>query len=418
MSPRRFADQTAVGPPPPTLRHVPVRTRADRVARSHTLALAAFRLGGLFLVGAIGWGGLLLTREDPVWWGPLHAFLTGAVLLAISGATQLFSTTWSASPPADRRVGAAQRWLLAVGALGVVVGYTRRSDWLVIAGAILVGFALLALGWMLVDVVRRSLLRRFDWATRFYLLALSCGVVGVTLGAIVGSGGVVGGTFLDVRTTHMHLNLVGLVGFTIVGTLPTLLPTTVRHRMVSGRELRVAFCGCAIAALLMVAGVLAGPAVVGVGTGFAGVSALVVLGGIVVRLGPRRILGAGFASVMITTGALWLVGWALNQTRVLLVVGHRIYATATLIGVIGVALVLFGSLSYLIPVLAGPGERLTANFGRMQAWKWPRVMVANAAAMAVLVGLPAPVAAVIAGAFLADFLVRVGLVVVRGRGTT
>ena len=397
---------------------MPVRTRADRVARSHTLAAAAFRLGGLFLVGAIGWGALLLTRDDPIWWGPLHAFLTGTVLLAISGATQLFSTTWSASPPADRRVGAAQRWLLAVGGLGVVVGYTRRSDWLVIAGATLVGLALVALGWMLADVVRRSLLRRFDWATRFYLLALGCGVVGVTLGAIVGSGGVVGGAFLDLRTAHMHLNLVGLVGFTIVGTLPTLLPTTVRHRMVSGRELRVAFYGCAIAALLMVAGVLVGPEVVGVGTALAGLAGLLVLGGIVVRLGPRRILGAGFPAVMITTGALWLVGWALNQAWVLLMVGHRIYATATVIGVIGVALVLFGSLSYLVPVLAGPGERLTANFARMQGWSWPRVIVANTAALAVLVGLPAVVVAVIGGVFLVDFLVRVGLVVVRGRGTT
>lgn len=389
------------------------RSRADRVARSHGLAIAAFRLGGGFLVAAVVWGVVTLTGEGVrVWWGPLHAFMAGTVLLAISGATQLFTTTWSAAPPVDRRVGAVQRWLLALGAVGVVVAYPRRLDGLLIVSASLVAAALATLAGMLRSVVRHSLLRRFDWSTRCYLLAAASGLVGVTLGAIVGAGGT---PYLDLRTAHMHLNLIGLVGFTIMGTLPTLLATTVRHRMVSGDELRFALAACALAVPLMTSGVWVGPEAVGVGAGLAAVSLLVVLAGIVIRLGPARVLTAGFPAVMITSGALWLAGWAAHQAVILIAEGHRVYAAATTVGVSGVAMVLFGSLAYLIPVLAGPGERLPANFARMQGWGWPRVVVANAVPLTVVTGVPTGAAVALAGLFLSDFLIRVATMVARGR---
>ncbi len=385
---------------------MPPRSRADRVARSHTLASAAFRLGAVFLLWAVVWATVIATGDDPIWWGPLHVFLTGTVLLAISGATQLFSTTWSASSPPDPRVGAAQRWTLAVGAFGVVIGYSRRLDWLLVAGAILVALGLVLLGGMLVGVVRRSLLRRFDWATRFYLLALGCGLVGVTLGAVVGAG-VAGTSHLNLRTAHMHLNLVGLVGFTIVGTIPTLLPTTVHHRMVSGKELRLSFLASVVAAIAMASGAILGPVPVGFGAAVAALAGIAILGGVVTRLGVARVFGSGFPASMIVTGAIWLVGWAAHQAYVLVALGHRVFAAATAIGACGVALVMFGSLAYLVPVLAGPGERLGANFARMQGWGLVRVLLANAVPIAVVLGLPAPVVVTLGAAFVADFALRV-----------
>ncbi len=71
------------------------------------------------------------------------------------------------------------------------------------------------------------------------------------------------------------------------------------------------------------------------------------------------------------------------------------------------ALVLFGSLAYLVPVLAGPGERLGANFALMQGWGWVRMLVGNAVPVAVVVGLPAAVAVSVGAAFVADFALRV-----------
>lgn len=389
--------------------------RRGRVGRSHKVASAAFRLGGLFLVWAAVWAVERALAGGGAWWGPLHAFMIGTVLLAISGATQLFSITWAAAVPTDPRIAAAQRWTLAVGAVAAILGIHRGVTWMTVLGATLVALAIAGLGWILVRIVRRSLLRRFDLATRFYLLAAASGLLGVALGGVLGVNRA-GSAYLDVRTAHLHLNLVGIVGFTILGTLPTLLPTTVRHRMVSGREAVVGFWCCAVAFGLFASGGYLGPMAVGVGCAFAAVAAVLILGGIVIRLGVSRVISGGFAALLIATGSIWLTGWLGYQAFSLIGDGHRIYARATAVGVAGVGLVLFGSLAYLVPVLAGAaGERLTANFNRMAGHGAVRVIVANLVAVLLALGAPPNWAIVLAGLFLVDFAGRVGRVLVLGR---
>src|SRR3972149_5422944 len=93
---------------------------AGRVVGSHHTARAAFRLTGLFVVWAIAWAVVRPVAGEGTWWGPLHVFLVGGVLLAISGATQMFSITWAAATPPDRRPAAAQRWVTAAGATSAV----------------------------------------------------------------------------------------------------------------------------------------------------------------------------------------------------------------------------------------------------------------------------------------------------------
>jgi hypothetical protein len=281
--------------------------RRGRVARSHTVATTAFRLAAVFIVWAAVWAVGSAIEGGGSWWGPLHLFMAGAVLLAISGATQLFSVTWAAAVPPDRRLAGAQRWAVAAGAAAAVIGVTREVAWLTITGAVLVGAGLVGLGWILVGIVRRSLLRRFDLPARFYLLAVGSGIVGVTLGAVLGTDSS-GEAYLDVRTAHMHLNVVGLVGLTILGTLPTLLPTTVRHRMVSGREAVAAWWGCVGGTGLMASGMVWGPVPVGVGVGLVAVSGAALLGGIVIRIGVRQVAAAGLPALLITTGTAWLLG--------------------------------------------------------------------------------------------------------------
>jgi hypothetical protein len=60
-------------------------------------------------------------------------------------------------------------------------------------------------------------------SARFYLLAFGAGVVGVALGAFLGTG-TSGLEFQTHRLVYSHLNLVGLVGFSIIGTIPTFPP--------------------------------------------------------------------------------------------------------------------------------------------------------------------------------------------------
>ena len=84
---------------------VPGRVAIVQGQTRATLALSLAFVGATALA--------LVIPHRTGWWLPLHLFLAGALLLAISAATQLFAVTWAAGPPASNRVAAAQRWLLA-----------------------------------------------------------------------------------------------------------------------------------------------------------------------------------------------------------------------------------------------------------------------------------------------------------------
>ncbi len=88
--------------------------RSRRVVESHEIASSSFRAAALFGLVAIVWAGWVLIRGGS-WWGPLHAFLAGTVLLAISGATQMFTITWSAAPAPRAGLATGQRWAVAGG---------------------------------------------------------------------------------------------------------------------------------------------------------------------------------------------------------------------------------------------------------------------------------------------------------------
>ena len=54
--------------------------------------------------------------------GAPDAFLAGTVLLAISGASQMFTITWSSTTPPPRARALTQRWLIIAGVAAVLVG--------------------------------------------------------------------------------------------------------------------------------------------------------------------------------------------------------------------------------------------------------------------------------------------------------
>lgn len=112
----------------------------------------------------------------------MHAFLAGTLLLAISGASQMFTITWAAAQPPAPGLAAAQRWAITLGVGAALVGMATETSWLVGVGAVVALGGLVLLAMSLQGAVRRSLLRRFDLSARFYLLSLVAGVVGITLG--------------------------------------------------------------------------------------------------------------------------------------------------------------------------------------------------------------------------------------------
>lgn len=326
-----------------------------RVADSHRIARAAFASALAFAVLAVVWSVRVLIAGGS-WWGPLHSFLAGTVLLAISGASQMFTITWSSTIPPTRITALAQRWLLIVGVGAVLVGVSLALPALVWLGGAATVSGLVLLAWVINAAVRKSLLRRFDLSARFYLTAFATGVLGVTLGTMMGAGRS-DSTF---RLVHAHLNLVGLVGLTVIGTIPTLLPTTAYSRAVSGLEAVVAWW----MALAGAAGIALGlwfPKMVGAGTIAIAIAGTLILIGILGRLRTEGRRKLTFLQVAI--GTLWLVGWGFGDGLTVMRTGAMTpfsgWTTAVILA--GVSQVLAGSLAYLVPVLrarhSSPTER-------------------------------------------------------------
>lgn len=376
--------------------------RDRRVIESHSIARLAFRLGGLFALVAVTWAVVVLTRGGS-WWGPLHAFLAGTVLLAISGAAQMFTITWASAPAPSRSLATFQRWAVAGGTTLVLVGVAGRVEVLTWIGASAVAAGLVALTVSIVGAVRRSLLRRFDLSARFYVTAFVSGVAGVGLGATLGSGSA-GDLVVSARLVHSHLNLLGLVGLTIIGTIPTFLPTTAHHRAVSGREALVAWWSTLAGVILIGAGLWGPATLVGMGNLLIAASALLILAGILTRLWAKGSERLPF--VQVTLGVVWLTAWAvfdgvgILQTGTSPVFGR--WAGAAVIA--GVGQVLAGSLAYIVPVLLGPPLSPTESI--LTRWRWIPLILVNLGGLALAAGFEV-VAVIALGSWVLDMLVRV-----------
>lgn len=382
-----------------------LRRGGDRVVESRRIAIASFRLGALFAGVALVWSAWILV-EGGSWWGPAHAFLAGTVLLAISGSTQTFTITAAASRPPSAAFSGGQRWLVAVGVSLVLTGVVSGIPLVVLGGGLLTVLGLGLLARILIEAIRRSLLRRFDLSSRFYLLAIVAGVVGVGVGSLLGSGISVTS---ELRAVHVHLNLVGLVGLTIVGTLPTILPTLAHRRAVSGREALAAWWLAFASVAAMMGGLGLGQIAVGVGVLLAAVSLMMILFGVVIRLGGEGLRG-GLPYYQVCLGSFWLVAWAIIDGLALMANGgfSPFSGWNGAVVVAGVGQVLLGSLAYLLPVLAGGEPRLGRNLERAANRLWLPLISANAAGLGLAAGIP-PLAVAGMGVWLADFGFRLAL---------
>lgn len=385
-----------------------------RVAISHRVASASFRVAGVFGLIAVIWAFVVLVRGGS-WWGPLHSFLVGTVLFAIAGASQMFTITWAAAPPPPDAVSRAQRWVTAAGVVLVLWGVATSTAWAGGIGAVAVIAGLGLLAYSLVSAIRRSLLRRFDLASRFYLIAIACGLIGVGLGGIMAIE-IAGFRFTDIRTAHARLNLVGLAGLTIAGTLPTIMPTFVPSRAVSGKEAVVALWAAAASAVAMASGALAGGVATGVGVMLAGLALGLILGGILVRLGAKALKGR-IPYLQVAIGVCWLVVWAfldgISLARGETAMPFTGWTAAAALA--GVGQVLLGSLAYLVPVLVGPPPRLGRNLARMKGHPWLPLLAANTGGVALVAGAEA-VAVVALAVWVLDFAIRLARLEWKDRG--
>ncbi len=323
-------------------------------------------------------------------WLPLHLFLVGSLLSAIVGITQYLAVTWSGAPAPGRRASAAQRWVLGGGVVAVAAGRELRIDVLIETGAAAVILALGLVSWALIGIRRRGTTPRFRPAIDAYLLAIAWSVVGVALGVALATGRV-GSGWTQVRAIHLAVNVFGLVGLVLAGTVPFFFATQMRAKMstrATPERIRLVTLWLALSLVVVVAGYLGerpGLSAAGYGGYALGLATEIAL-----LPSPKRrsLAWAGPRLLHLAAGWLWWIA-----TTVALAVhemtggldADRILA-ALVVG--GFAQMLVGSLAYLGPVLRNGGhEMLTAGFALTRSWT--SLVAANLAAVGLVSGVRA-----------------------------
>lgn len=336
-----------------------------RVAAVHRQARPTLVLAALFAVAA-GLAAPLPSRTGA--WLPVHLFLVGAVVLAISAATQLLAVTWGAAPAPPGRAVATQRALMATGAAGLALAREVDAPTSVLATAglaVIAGLALLAV--LLWRIQRTAVQDRFAPVVHHYLVALAFGLVGSALGILLAAGAApVSADRL--RATHLTLNLLGFVGVVVAGTVPSFAATTAKMRVsprATAIRQRAQLVVLSTATTAAAVGALTGsrPAT-GLGLAFYAVG-LVGVVTLLPRLGAKQLRWAGPRLLQVVAGVIWLVatsavaaadGWLSSRAVLVMVVG-------------GYGQIVAGALAYLGPVLRGGGhERLAQGFRVTRSW--------------------------------------------------
>jgi nitrite reductase (NO-forming) len=391
-----------------------VDKQARRVAIVHRQTRPTLAVAAAFTFAA---GVAVVVPHRTGSWLPLHLFLVGGLLTAISGATQFLAVTWSAALPPPDALVRAQRLLLAAGVLGLGVGRELDAPSAVLGAAGLSVIAsLVLLHVALVRIRSTAKLDRFRPAIDGYLVAVTFGLVGCVAGIVMASG-VSGGRGDLWRAAHLSANLLGLVGIVIAATLPYMVATQVRCKMsrrATPRALRSTTGLLAAATVLACAGSLWDrSAAIGLGFGLyaVGIAATVWL---CPRIQFRQLRWAGHRLGLVAMGVVWWIGTT-AALAVMAGAGQTLPSELLLALVIGgYAQMLAGSMAYLAPVLRGGGhERLTAGFRLTRS---PVALAAaNAAALGALAGAAVVTTAALA-IWLVDAAVRAALLLTASDG--
>lgn len=189
---RLHGSPTVVGPAGPA-------GRDDSPPTRPTLAVAAA------FTFAAGVAAVVPHHTGP--WLPLHLFLVGGLLTAISAATQFLAVTWSAAPPPPQALVGTQRVLLAFGVLGLGLGRELNASpvFLGAAGSTVIASFVLLQVW-LVGIRTAGKLDRFRPAIDGYLIAVSFGLLGCGAGIALASGVAADRDDL-LRSAHLIVNV-------------------------------------------------------------------------------------------------------------------------------------------------------------------------------------------------------------------
>jgi nitrite reductase (NO-forming) len=360
-----------------------------------------------YLVAAAGTI-VLGDRVSRAGWLALHLVLLGGVTNAILAWSEHFSEALLHARGSGARTAMVRIVALNLAVLAVLAGVHGGRTVLVGAGGGLLAIVVLAHAAHLSGRIRRALPTRLGDTVWFYVAAATALVAATGLGMLLGGGAAGSGEeYRAIRLAHAHLNILGWIGLTVLGTQFTLWPTVLRTRMAGSVRTAVRWsfllsvCGLAV----LTTGLLGRHQAVAA-AGLAGYAA-----GLGTALWPfLRTLARrpphNAASWMLAAGMGWFsVAVAADLVAVLVTPavadldGHLDRLVPVVAVGFGVQ-VLTGALTYLLPAVWGRGASGNRGLTRILELGWPvRVAGLNAGVGAVAAG-PADGALAAAGQLL------------------
>jgi len=353
-------------------------------------------------------------------WLLVHLLLLGAVTNAIF----VWSAHFTDALLRRRTTAGSRRWqafrliALNVGVVTVVAGMVSAAWILTLVGSVVVGAAAAAHGIVLTLQARAALPSRFGATVRYYICASLALPIGAGLGATLARDPVEPWHGRLV-VAHITLNLLGWIGFTVLGTLVTLWPTMLRTLIAEGAE-RVARQALPI---------LVGSVVVTVVGALAGLQALTALGaaaylgGVLWAVRPlaqvaRTKAPSAYATWSVMAGVVWLVGSLLGLVAVLVssptwaLVTDHLGLLVTPLAAGFAAQVLLGALSYLVPVVLGGGPTiLRGTQARLERGNALRAVLINVGLVVCVLPVPSLVRVLVSMLVLGAFAAFLPLLV-------
>ncbi|WP_249714619.1 multicopper oxidase domain-containing protein [Rhizomonospora bruguierae] len=328
-------------------------------------------------------------------WLAIHLLLLGAVSNAIVIWSAHFTAAVLRVPAGTGRRGETLRLaLLNAGVLAVLAGGALDRPWVGVGGAAAVFAAICAhLSWLRTRL-RAALPARFGITVRYYLAGAVALLTGIPAGAwmLVTDDGARARLILF----HAHVNLLGWVTLTVLGTALTLWPTILRTRMADGAvaAARTALPTALVGLVLLAVGVLGWWPVLAVG----GLAITAVAAGIVILPAVRAARGkppSSFAAWSLAAAGGWLLAaLAIDAATLATAAGpdravDRFPQVLVPLLVGFAAQTLLGALTHLLPVALGGGpSRVRAAIAKLDRHGAQRVATANAALGVYLLPVP------------------------------
>lgn len=188
----------------------------------------------LYAAATLAWvvGGSLLPGGR---WLAVHLFTLGVVTNLVVVFSEHFASTLTRSSRTPLH------WpplVLNAGILCLLVGLTTGVRWATAAGGLSVTGVVTAAWWRLRTMRHEAIGARFGWIVRIYERAHGAFVHGAILGLLLGLGVLAGPWYPAARVAHLHVNIAGWAGLTLLATLVFFGPTMARTQIVDGAEPR------------------------------------------------------------------------------------------------------------------------------------------------------------------------------------